>query len=58
VVQAQRIVTTVTARLGEWVELGGTVAAADRDDRGIASSSARRTSESRRTWVKVEELPN
>jgi type II secretory pathway component GspD/PulD (secretin) len=58
VVQAQRIVTTVTARLGEWVELGGTVAAADRDDRGIASSSARRASESRRTWVKVEELPN
>ncbi len=34
----QRIVTTINARLGEWVELGA--------------------NEARRTWVKVEELPN
>jgi hypothetical protein len=54
----QRAATTVSARLGEWVELGGTVSAGSRDERAIASSSGARTSESRRVWVKVEELPN
>jgi len=55
-VQGQRLVTTVNARLGEWVEIGGTGSAANRDDRGIGAASARRTSESRRVWVKVEAL--
>jgi len=55
-VQGQRLVTTVNARLGEWVEIGGTASAANRDDRGIGAASARRTSESRRVWVKVEAL--
>jgi type II secretory pathway component GspD/PulD (secretin) len=54
--QAQRLVTTTTARLGEWVELGGTGEAAARDDRGIGAASSRRASESRRVWVKVEAL--
>ena len=54
--QGQRLVTTTTARLGEWVELGGTAQAAARDDRGIGSASSRRASESRRVWVKVEAL--
>lgn len=53
----QRLVTTVTARLGEWVELGGTSGAANRDLRGIGSAGAARSSQSRRVWVKVEELP-
>jgi type II secretory pathway component GspD/PulD (secretin) len=54
--QGQRLVTTTTARLGEWVELGGTAQAAARDDRGIGSVSGRRANESRRVWVKVEAL--
>ena len=54
--QGQRLVTTTTARLGEWVELGGTAQGTARDDRGIASASSRRASESRRVWVKVEAL--
>ena len=54
--QGQRLVTTTTARLGEWVELGGTAQAAARDDRGIGAASSRRASESRRVWVKVEAL--
>lgn len=54
--QAQRLVTSVSARLGEWVEIGGTGQAISRDDRGIASASGRRTSETRRVWVKVESL--
>ncbi len=57
-VQGQRMATTVTASLGEWVEIGGTASAAARDDRGIGSASRARAAESRRVWVKVEELPN
>ncbi len=50
----QRIVTTVSARLGEWVELGGTA----RDARASGIGGAARSGEARRVWVKVEELPN
>jgi hypothetical protein len=57
-VQGQRVVTTVTTRLGEWVEIAGTASAAARGDRGIGSSSQVRAGESRRVWVKVEELAN
>ena len=52
----QRLSTTITTRLGEWTEIGGTASDAARDDRGIASSSRTRAAESRRVWVKVEEL--
>lgn len=55
-VQGQRLVTTVQARLGEWIEIGGTAQARSRDDRGIASASGGRASESRRVWLKVESL--
>jgi len=57
-VQAQRLATTVTTRPGEWIEIGGAASAAARDDRGIASASRTRAAESRRVWLKVEELPN
>lgn len=56
-VQGQRGVTTVTTRLGEWTEIGGTASQAAREERGIASASASRGAASRRVWVKVEELP-
>lgn len=46
-VRATRGATTVRARLGQWVELGGIEAVA----RGQADSSS-----SRRIWVKVEEV--
>lgn len=48
--------TAITARLGEWVEVGAVAQSTARDDRGIASSSSRRGSESRRVWLKVEAL--
>ena len=54
--QHQRLVTTVSARLGEWFEVGGADSAAARNDRGIASASRSRSSETRRVWLKVEEL--
>jgi hypothetical protein len=57
-IQGQRLATTMTARLGEWVEIGATASGAARDDRGVASASRMRAAESRRVWVKVEEAAN
>lgn len=57
-VQGQRILSTVSARLGEWVEIGGTGSADARDERVIGSTigtSTSRAAQSRRVWVKVEE---
>lgn len=54
--EQQRLVTTVRARLGEWFELGGAATGAARDARGIASASRSRVSETRRVWLKIEEL--
>ncbi len=55
-VLVQRAVSTVSARLGEWIELGGSAASAARDDQGILSAREARMGESRRIWVKVEEV--
>lgn len=54
--QHQRIATTVSARLGEWFEIGGAATDASREDRGLASASRSRSSEARRVWLKIEEL--
>jgi type II secretory pathway component GspD/PulD (secretin) len=56
-VQGQRLATSVTTRLGEWTEIGGTASGAARDDRAIGSASGSRASAERRIWLKVEELP-
>jgi opacity protein-like surface antigen len=55
-VQGQRVATTITARLGEWIEIGGSASGAAREDRGIGSASGTRATGSRRVWVKVEAL--
>ena len=55
-VQAQRVATTVSGPLGEWLEIGGAVETSRRDASGILSSSERRNGESRRIWVKVDEV--
>ncbi len=57
-VLSQRASTTVSARFGEWTEIGAITASTARDDRGIASASRSSAAESRRIWVKVEERPN
>jgi type II secretory pathway component GspD/PulD (secretin) len=54
--QQQHLATTVSARLGEWFEVGGAAQTASRDDRGIAGVSRARSAESRRVWLKVEEI--
>ena len=54
--QQQALSTTLSGRLGEWLEVGGAVENASRDDRGIASGMSSRSLGSRRVWLKVEEL--
>lgn len=57
-VQETRLSSSPGGRLGEWFELGALSASGVRDDRGIAAASGSRSSESRRVWVKVEEVRN
>ena len=52
----QHMATTVSARLGEWFEVGGALSGAGREERGIASRSTLRSAQSRSVWLKVEEL--
>lgn len=52
----QGLSTTVSARLGEWFEVGRAVEEAARDDRGIAARASGTGRESRRIWLKVDEL--
>jgi type II secretory pathway component GspD/PulD (secretin) len=53
----QGLSTTVSGRLGEWLEVGGAVESASRDDLAIGSARAIRSAQSRRVWLKVEALP-
>jgi len=53
----QRAGTTASGRLGEWFELGALAMGAARDERGIASASTSAGGETRRVWIRVDELP-
>jgi hypothetical protein len=55
--QQQALSTTVSGRLGEWLDVGGAMQTAARDDRGIAAASASQSAQARRVWLKVEALP-
>jgi len=55
-VAVQRLATQVSGRLGEWIELGGIVQESSTQQSGLLGSTSRAGRESRRTWVRVEEL--
>jgi type II secretory pathway component GspD/PulD (secretin) len=55
-IQSERLASTVSGRLGEWIELGGASSSASRSGSGILSSRDASASSDRRVWVKVEEL--
>lgn len=55
-VQSQRLVTTVSGRLGEWIELGGLAQTQSSQRSGILADTRELRDEGRRVWVKVEEL--
>ena len=54
----QQVSSIVRTALGQWVEIGGTVADRRTDERGIGAARSARSGESRRVWVKVEEIAN
>lgn len=55
-VEAQRVATTASAELGEWVEIGGAVSQAMSEGGGIATASRSQAAQSRRIWVRVDEV--
>lgn len=56
-VNVQRVVTTVSGRLGEWMDLGGVGETRSDDRSGIFSTRGMRSSDQRSVQVKVEALP-
>ncbi len=56
-IQVQRLSTTVSGRLGEWLQLGGTGQDASSRRQGTLSLSTSEVRESRGIWLMVEELP-
>ncbi len=53
----QRLTTTVSGRLGEWIDLGGSVEERSGEEAGTLRHSTRGGSTGRRVQLKVEELP-
>jgi type II secretory pathway component GspD/PulD (secretin) len=57
-IQGERAVSTVSGRLGEWIDLGGVTTSSARSETGILSSRDRTASGERHIWVKIEEVGN
>lgn len=56
-VSVQRLTTTVSGRLGEWIDLGGITDSRSDERAALLGRSSTRTDERRGVQVKVEELP-
>jgi type II secretory pathway component GspD/PulD (secretin) len=55
-IRGQQASSTVSGRLGEWIELGGASTASAQSASGMMSSRGGATSSDRSIWVKVEEI--
>ena len=55
-VNTQRLTTTVSGRLGEWIELGGSGQQSSSSNRGGFSAGTSEVRDSRSVWLMVEEL--
>lgn len=55
-VDIQRLSTTVSGRIGEWIELGGSSQEENGRERGYSSYANTRGRDSRSVWLKVEEI--
>ena len=55
-VETQRAASTVSARLGEWFELGGVDETATGSAQGIGSRRAGSATQGRRIWLRVDEI--
>jgi type II secretory pathway component GspD/PulD (secretin) len=56
VIEQQEIITTVSGRLGEWLEIGGGTARREQDNRGTVYATAERDQQSRSVRLKVERI--
>ena len=56
-VNSQRVSTTISGRLGEWIELGGSGQQMAGNVRGNLSSATQELRDYRSVWLRVEELP-
>lgn len=57
VIESQALITTVSGRLGEWIELGGVAEETSGQDRGILHATERRERTDSRLYIKVELVP-
>jgi hypothetical protein len=55
-IDTQRLSTTVSGRLGEWIELGGSGRQATGDQSGTLSLSTSDARDNRSIWLMVEEV--
>jgi type II secretory pathway component GspD/PulD (secretin) len=55
-INTQRVSTTVSGRLGEWIELGGSGQQSSARDRGNLSVGTSEVRDNRSVWLLVEEL--
>jgi hypothetical protein len=53
----QRSDTVASGRLGEWFELGAVAMGGSRDERGLTGTNRTSGGETRRVWIRVDELP-
>jgi len=56
--RSERIATVISARLGEWVEIGGAAASVAAGERGVLSTRELRSGGAGSIWIKVEEVAN
>ena len=54
-VETQELSTTVTGRLGEWIELGGSSQQVREDAGQLTGAGSRQTSDTRSVWLLVDE---
>jgi type II secretory pathway component GspD/PulD (secretin) len=52
----QHLNTSASGRLGEWIELGGTMRSSGSQSSGVLSTRSAGSTSTRSVWVKVEEL--
>ncbi len=55
--ETQRLSTTVSGRLGEWIELGGSQQQSEAQVRMLSGKEGQRSMDQRSIWLLVEELP-
>ena len=56
-VETQRLTTTVTGRLGEWIELGGSSQQAQGTEARMTGMASGEMRDTRGVWLRVEEAP-